>query len=751
MKTNVHPLTVLKQLVTTLLLIVLFPAWLHAQTIVLGADNDLFKFAPAFKVNTEINPPIEIGISPTSSLNVVWSLTNLPAGAVTVTEGGVVVSFTLHGIKVELPENAATAGGTPGTATAKISGTPDQAVGSIIFRIEVAANSGGGPAATRDFEISIDRDPVDLAIILDRSGSMGGDITGTFPLPAGKKSRWDFLKSGIDIMASQLQTSAKPADRLGVRMFASFPNVILPEPPFNAASLIALSEVQGLRAKLDLTAPGSGTALGDGILAGRDLLVADNQPHTKAMIVFSDGEQNEGDMVDAANPTQTLSGQKLQGGKNIQIHTICLGSTTANKALMNDIAIKNGGAPLLLESEDDADAQAFQLAFITQLQKIFGIQSGAKMAGAFAAGAAQAAPQSFEVNKGIDALTVTLVAPSQNAPFFKTITRNGVDMKDQVNIASGAGFVSFSIKPDAQAVALKRTAAAAAAVKGIKASATGLDGKWTIVPAITTPDTAAVPFTMLVSIDDRNVSPAFSLGAQEFKVNDVLHPNVKLDVLGKPVKNAQVTVTIVKPGDDVDDLIAKSEAKSAAKEEARAIVHAGDTISPALAKLTALLKDKNFRNKIKRKQQTIKLFFNPFDNTYKGSFNGLNVTGAYQAIFNITATHPQLGKIQRQHEESFFVRFPDIDTLASRPKAGKDLLGNVILTFVPRATNGKFLGSGWKNEIKLAGSDLTVKKITDTGIGIYFITLSPQPQQPFTLSMFGQQIFQGTLADLGLK
>lgn len=746
MKTNFCPQTVLKRLSTSLLLIVLLPAWLHAQTIVLGAVNDLHQFVPPFKVGTQISPAVEIGISPTSSTQVVWSLTNLPGEAKDIVKvNDVVVSFTVHGIKVALPDGAANPSGTEGTVKATLSGTPDQSVGAVTFRIEVAANGGSGPSATRDFEISIDRDPVDLAIILDRSGSMGGDITGTFPPPVGKKTRWDFLKSGIDIMASQLQTSAKPEDRLGVRLFASFPNVILPQPPFNSPTLISLAEVQGLRAKLDLEGPSSGTALGDGILAGRDLLVADNQPHTKAMIVFSDGEQNAGDMVDAANPTQTLSGQKLQGGKNIQIHTICLGSTTANKALMNDIAIANGGKPLLLESEDEADAQAFQLAFITQLQKIFGVQSGAKMAGAFAAGAAEAASQSFDVNKGIDALAVTLVAPSQNAPFFKTITRNGVDMKDQVNIASGAGFVSFSVKPDAQAATLTRSA------KTKATTATGLDGKWTIVPAITTPDTAAVPFTMIVSIDDRNVKPAFSLGAQEFKVNDVLRPNVKLSVLGKPVKNAQVSVTIIKPGDDINDLIAKSEAKTVTKADERVIIQAGDTISAAVAKLTALLKDKTFRNKIKRKQQTIKLFFNPFDNTYKGSYNGLDVTGAYQAVFNITATHPQLGKIQRQHEESFFVRVPDIDTLASRPKAGKDLFGNVILTFVPRATNGKFLGSGWKDEIKLEGSDLTVKKITDSGIGIYFITLSPQPQQPFSLSMFGQQIFQGTLADLGLK
>ncbi|GAA0560575.1 vWA domain-containing protein [Chitinophaga japonensis] len=738
MKTNFFSLTVLKLLLTPLLVILLLPVCLQAQTIdIPTGNNPLFEF-PAFQVGTPVNPPVAIGLSPSTSSQVLWSFANLPANrSEEELENGELVGFTVSGVHIKLPTGATT--GTSGDATATISGTPNESAGAIEFRINVITDNGSGSAAGRTYRVSINRDPVDLAVILDRSGSMGSDIAGNFPPAAGKKTRWDFLQSGIAVMANQLQASAKPGDRLGVRMFASFPNVIPPQAPYNAPDLISLPEViAGLPNALAQETPSGGTALGDGVLAGRDLLVADDLPHTKAMIVFSDGEQNSGDLVDAANPVQTVSGQLLRGGKPLQIHTICLGSTTANKALMNDIAAQNGGTALLLESEDEADEQAFQLAFIEQLKNIFGVQSGARIAGSFAAGTGQAAPQSFDVNKGIDALVVTLVAPAQHGAFFKTITRNGVDMKDAVNIVNGPGFISFSIKPGVTATAAQATQVA-------------VDGKWTIVPALGTPDTAAVPFTMIVAIDDRNVKPVFSLGAQEFKVNDLLRPNVKLTVQGKPVKNAKVTVTIIQPGDDVNDLVAKSNVKAITRDDADFVVQAGDTVSAVAAKMALLLKDKSFRNKIRRKEQTIRLLFNPFDNTYKGVYNGLKVTGAYQAIFNITATHPQLGKIQRQHQESFFVHFPEIDRQASKPKAGKDLLGNVVLTFIPRATNGKFIGSGWKDAIKLEGSDIAVKKITDTGIGIYFITLSQQPEQPFRLSLAGQLVFEGTLADLGFK
>ncbi|HEY2725555.1 MAG TPA: vWA domain-containing protein, partial [Parafilimonas sp.] len=146
-------------------------------------------------------------------------------------------------------------------------GAGDPLAGSWSFSI-IATATGESPVG-EDFTINV-RKPIDLMFVLDKSGSMTTTITG------GTISRWVALKNGVAQFLTNYQSklttsNSASGDQMGIRMFSDADAAPV-NAPFNVNNFIPVTPSTNLNAILDGDNPGGNTAMGTGLLAGRNFL-----------------------------------------------------------------------------------------------------------------------------------------------------------------------------------------------------------------------------------------------------------------------------------------------------------------------------------------------------------------------------------------------------------------------------------------------------------------------------------------------
>jgi hypothetical protein len=502
-------------------------------------------------------------------------------------------------------------------STVTVTGAPTTAGVTLVFTLRATA---GGVNCDRTYRMDLVRLPLDLMVVLDRSGSMNWGYNGEFSVPENQR-RWFGLRTGIGVLRSQLSMlTLLSGDRLGMRLFAS--NVVTPASPFNAGLVSMQADLSELEVVLNPpVTPGGATAMGDGILAARDLLLPGTSGNKKAMIVFTDGQQNVGDLVNPALPTRTNSGQPLRtrAGQvgEIDIHTVCLANNGPHADLMQNIAAQNGGEHLITSTGQAADFSTFFALHLPNILAGSSPQYVDVRKDAFPASVEGGDPTYelvFPVNRGVTSLVVTLLAPSRQEPHFQSLTKDGTELIQFAEQTRGPDFVSIGLRfPVDQGDGT-------------------LHGEWTVRVGLGTRPRTEVPFTLMVLVDDHLVKPTYSRGAERLKVNDVLSPAVTLHRAGTAIQNAQVRALVQKPGDEVDDLVARAKVGFSTDPN--------DPNSPDIAKLTVLLEDPDFLERIRLQDRLVNLGYDAARDAYVGSFNGLDVAGIYQVLYRISVDDP---------------------------------------------------------------------------------------------------------------
>jgi hypothetical protein len=223
------------------------------------------------------------------------------------------------------------------------------------------------------------------------------------------------------------------------------------------------------------------------------------------------------------------------------------------------------------------------------------------------------------------------------------------------------------------------------------------------------------------------------------RAGEPFEPTVSLSWLSHPVTDATVEAIILKPGDDLGDLLAKDPRTVRLREG----TEAG---SPGLQKYLELLKDPNFLKSLLPSEQRLTL-----KHQGKGIYSALydpgDVSGVYQVLYEVKAGDPAFGRVQRQAAQSLYVRFAKVDLAASKVNT---TVGNGMVTidFRPVTTTSRFVGPGNGSTISITG-DVRVRQITDHQDGRYTILVDGSPDTDVTISMLGDEIYRGPVGKFG--
>lgn len=182
-----------------------------------------------------------------------------------------------------------------------------------------------------DLEAAAKRAPVNVAIVIDRSGSMAGDKI---------KHARDAAKQALDRLG--------PGDTVSVVSFSDKVEVVAP-----ASSL---SEREAVKAAIDRITSGGSTALFAGVSKGSEELRKNKQPNqVNRVILLSDGIANVG----PSSPQDLGRLGAALSKEGITVTTLGLG-LDYNEDLMTQLALQSDGNHAFIKESSDL-AEIFQL------------------------------------------------------------------------------------------------------------------------------------------------------------------------------------------------------------------------------------------------------------------------------------------------------------------------------------------------------------------------------------------------------
>src|SRR5690606_18571160 len=227
------------------------------------------------------------------------------------------------------------------------------------------------------FTVAAQRDPVDVMLVLDKSGSMSQHVPGL------SMTKWQVLQQSVQAFLESYRQWGEDADRIGVTYFdhtrGDFPpgGMIPFNPPMTPLPLTGTGSIQ---ADMAGRSPGGATCLGGGIIAGYDAFDATH--NHRNMIIFTDGLQNMEPTV-----SQAIGSDMVIGDYNLRpeatgfpaspldlkdpsfafrAHTIGIGDNALN-TLLQDIA----GAPINTAYDGNAEFLNSMIVLNLELDRIF--------------------------------------------------------------------------------------------------------------------------------------------------------------------------------------------------------------------------------------------------------------------------------------------------------------------------------------------------------------------------------------------
>jgi hypothetical protein len=757
---------------------------------------------PVEPINLQVDVPIpsvdEAMISVAGAAgNVIWNFDSVPTdmGCTLASDDR---SFTCNGITVVLP-GAPLPTDDPSTPfideTVEFIATPDQDVmvsgspsgeGDFDFRINVTSVDTLTDTGCRSFQLSMVQ-PFDLSFVLDRSISMNRNADPSDP---ASLSRWEALRTAVresttlaTFINDLIQLPAPANSRLGLTIFGDGvlnESFNIPEPIDGNLEMLVETAIA-----IPPSLPtGWFTRMGPGIQDAESKL--DDCSRKRLIVLFTDGQQNPpNDPNLVADDGQTyLDGDPINAtctaaaDNPIEIVSVGILQPSSEYAdLLQTLAVENGLHSAIFTttgldfSFDDGSAVTFDSALE---QAIVQALSGSSPQ-------IVAQEQRYQRENGDVVFSPVTLNRKVRQLIFKLsfeqeLSRSSLDkLLTNVQVFKNGKNVTRYFQPTvvgdtAKTVWLRSQFKAVSETSNLPPISP--EGDYQLFLSRTGNFFAEPLSARLVSIaDDSSLDMAWSVSPNSPRTNRAFSPTVELKWQGQPITNAKVQVSILRPGDDLGDLLARTSSSTASQRNlavatatasqsdltaispvtAQGLTLATEEISLGNQKYLDLLRNPDFIRRLKPNEQTLNLSYQG-EGIYSTAYNPGDISGVYQVRYQVIAEDPRFGKIERQAVQSVYVNPAPISLDLSTVKTLVDLDGTITTVFRPVTEDGKFIGPGQASSFNVQG--LASAQISEGAKqdGTYEIRMKPKqgvdPKRvQGTVSFRGQETYRGVVTN----
>jgi hypothetical protein len=578
------------------------------------------------------------------------------------------------------------------------------------------------------------RPGADVVLVLDRSGSMAGSVTGGAGDPKILHLRnavtsfmtvWDTLRVN-ETSNSASPPIVSPQDRVGVVFFdhevAWLKDV---QPPLQPPSSIDGLKVFDGAVKSDilmnvpLVNPRGATSIGGGIKKAADAFSSFiNDGNREVILLMTDGMQNTDPMAQVVGTqVQTTVGgaaSNLANQPPLQIYTVTVGTGTAIDPTINQSLATATGA---FTMNTETDAAVLPNYFLEVLQNFihFSTVETLRMV------SASARPPDPATNTGGQPYTTTLpVTTTTESITFNLTWNRGLGLLRLVLTPPGEKPITIAPGPDDVSGHLLFS-------HSLPISANHSSGGTWQVAVEAFQGQGEVPFNLMVLGDDLGIDSAMSIANADYAVGDKIRLRMKLNELEQPIKGlnsqagAKVVAELVRPGASIGDLLSDPSLGSASGSPTP------DPGSVVQSRLQALLQ-KN-PNALAKKTDVVTLLDNgnsangddvAGDGIYSAVYTA-PLEGHYNFLFAVEGDSQNAGRFSRQQLKTVHVRaVPDADkTLVQFSiQIGADTR-KLAVSFVPQTIGGNKMGPGWAPYFWLTGPGSPPVPVQDQLDGSY--------------------------------
>ena len=574
-----------------------------------------------------------------------------------------------------------------------------------------------------------ERDPVDVALVLDLSGSMLSPACPTC------EPKLQVLKDAVELFVQLWSVFAVPDDRIGVGYFRTSISEFLsggaPLFPVLPNVTAIIDDVQS-----QTTTSTNLTAMGGGLQTAIDRLTDATRPRN--IILFTDGMQNVNPMVDtttleiADEPGRPSSGVSptvpptdLDATLGRKVNTIGVGATPAFMDLLDDIAADTTGLFKLTTAPDD-DLRQFFVEELIDVLRSFSPQLVGYRHGTVGAGGAT---EIFTINGSARRLAFK-VSWVRGAKLDFSVEKDGVSLGHAGRFISGPLYRIFAIDVPTTGSGSPVTAA----------------GEWRLQIR----GTAGAAYQAAAIVEEAALGYEFSIGGSDHVAGAPLPLLVKLSLGGQPISDATVTARVLAPRQALGTLL--STRRTPAEPPGFSYE---PQASAAQRKFELLLRDDKFRSALRPIPNGIMLQ-GVGAGSYAGTYGDTILTGPYTVVFHVEGERPEIGKYERTETRTVTVRFGRATLKASDLRLrwlGADREGGARyeLRVRPVDAAGNYLGPdyGHRVALRLNGSPIAGPPRDDLdGSYVFTFSVANVATANVTVTVMDEPLYDGSLGGI---
>ena len=560
--------------------------------------------------------------------------------------------------------------------------------------------------------------PLDLVLVLDKSGSMGGGFSGGASTP----SRMARLQTSVGLFVDLWQSTetgvqGSPDDRMGLVSFDSSATAIA----LDGANLFksrgaSTTSWDIVKTKTNALAPGGSTSIGGGLNTGFETIASlAAQANDPTMVLFTDGEQNTSPMLSTDRPTvlcpTTLPCTAASPApnfriieKSIPVLSVGLGGSSTFFSLLDNIALETAGRTRLVKDETLMDA-----AFISNLVSALKgntLSLNSQAIGDIGAAEPASAPLTSSIDGSVTRVSFAMSWSGGNGESAELLVTGpgGANLNPTLN-KRGAFYrvLTYDVTGPAEigdwhASVVRLRAGANNPPLKYQISVVPVEGKLSYAFFDSARLGTGVPVTMRAELGwEGKALPDLPAGA--------------------------IKVTIERPGENFGNILHDSTVTGDPK------TNTGDTQDALSAKIDQLTASANLlgRTEPKPLPDTIELTHKG-NGIYEGTFDKATVGGQYRLRFDLAWTDPRTDKISRM--ETLERNVPVVATAADSVTLTQIAAGTATILITPKDHFGNFAGPGYAPlfDVQVTGGGTAVLPLVDaTSRGEYTLQITGIP------------------------